>query len=227
MGLFYMKINLNIKDRGGVRMKEGFKVIEKWIKDDNGKAKQGIDIGCGTDRLSMEVLAIDQNGDRRYAHADVIHNCKDLEIEKETEFNGYKYKFEDNELDFIFSSHCLEDFDNIPEVFEAWWKKIKKDGLMILLLPDMEICDCEICTSEARKEYMKKSKLSARYWTLEDRKKHKIGNPSHKTNVGKKFMTNMLQGLKEKGRLDYDILQMDTIPHDKDCSIDFVIKKLN
>ena len=103
---------------------------------------------------------------------------------------------------------------------------MKVGGLMILLLPDMEICQCEICQGEQQREYRKKVGQSARYWTLEDFKETKKGNPTHRVNVGKKFMTTLLQKFKEKNELDYDIVQMDTIPHDKSCSIDFVIKKL-
>lgn len=206
-------------------MGDEFKYIDKWLWTD-GKIKKGIDIGCGTNRLSMEVLALDANPMRQFAHAEIVHNCHDLEIKKETTFNNMIYKFEDNELDFIFSAHCLEDFEDIPVVFVNWWKKIKIDGLMILLLPDMEICECNICQGEQQRTYREKIKQSARYWTLEDFEKTNKGNPTHRTNVGKKFMTDMLQKFKEKNELDYDMLQQDTIPHDKSCSIDFVIKKL-
>ena len=127
-----------------------------------------------------------------------MHNCKDLNI------------FTDNILDFIFSSHCLEDFENIYDVFSNWWKKLKVNGLMLLLLPDMEKCDCEYC------------KGSTRYPVVGA----KNGNPSHRTNVGKEFMTKMLTTLKERGIINYEILQMDTLKHNETSSIDFVIKKL-
>jgi len=220
-------INLKCTFAGGDRMGDEFKYIEKYLRDDDGKIKKGIDIGCGTNRLSMEVLAIDQNPMRKFAHADVVHNCNNLEIGKEIIFNEKKYKFEDNEFDFIFSSHCLEDFDDITDVFMKWWKKLKKDGLMILLLPDMEVCNCDLCQLDQQKELREKQGMSARYWTLEDFNRHGKGNPAHKTNVGKKFMTDMLQALKEKDKINYKMIQMDTIPHNFSCSIDFVIQKLS
>lgn len=219
-------INLNCKFFGGDRMNDEFKCIEKYLYDDNKKFLQGVDVGCGTNRLSMEVLAIDQNPMRKYAYADVVHDCSNLEIGKEIIFNEKTYKFADNELDFIFSSHCLEDFEKIMDVFIAWWKKLKVGGVMILLLPDMEVCDCDICQSEEQRELRKKQGMSARYWTLDDYKKTGKGNPTHRTNVGKQFMTDMLQALREKDKIKYEVLQMDTIPHNKSCSIDFVIKKL-
>lgn len=161
---------------------------------------KGIDVGCGTSRLSPDILALDQQPDQRYAHADVVHDCKDLEVGKPFEFKGQMYDFRDNEFDFIFSSHCLEDFPDIDPVFLSWWKKIKANGLMILLLPDMQ---------------------GGRYPDLKMHRETGQGNPSHKTDVGKEFIFSMLERLK----LNYEIIQADTIPHDRSCTIDFVIKK--
>lgn len=206
-------------------MSQEFSYVAKYIRNEDGTMKKGIDVGCGTNRLSMEVLAIDVQADRRYAHCDIDHNCHDLEI-KPFKFNLVEYKFEDGEFDFIFSSHCLEDFEDIPVVFENWWKKLKLNGFMILLLPDMEVCDCDICKTTQQVNYRKSQGMSARYWTLEDHINNQKGNPSHKTNVGKKFMTLLLQNLKEKDKINYEIVQVDTIPHDKSCSVDLVIKKL-
>lgn len=213
-------LNTDCNFYGGDRMGDEFKYVEKYVKE--GK---GVDLGCGTNRLSMSVLAIDANPMREFAHADIVHDCKDLDIGVEKEFNGMKYNFQDGELDFIFSSHCLEDFEDIPAVFMNWWKKLKKNGLMILLLPDMEICNCELCKSEDQQRLKINQGMSARYWTLEDYEKTGKGNPSHRTNVGKKFINDMLQKFKEKHELDYEIIQQDTIPHNVSCTIDFVIKK--
>jgi len=169
-------------------MKSDFESVSKWMIE-NGRFKNGIDVGCGTNRLSPDVLSLDVQPDLRYASAQIVWNCKDLEF------------FNDGVLDFIFSSHCLEDFENIPDVFCAWWKKIKPNGLMILLLPDMQ---------------------SGRYPKCSDPK----GNPSHRTDTGKAFMEGMLQGLMERGKIKYKMEQIDTIPHDKSSSIDFVIRKI-
>lgn len=171
--------------------------LKKWAIENN-RFKNGIDVGCGTSRINENILSIDQQPDLRYAHAQFVHNCHDLEI------------FKDYSLDFIFSSHCIEDFDDIPVVFMNWWNKLKIDGLMLLLLPDMELCDCEFCKGKSR------------YPRVEDPN----GNPSHRTNVGKKFMTEMLTSLKEKENIHYEVLQIDTIPHNATSSIDFVIKKI-
>ncbi len=173
--------------------------LKKWAIKDN-RFLNGVDVGSGTCRIDDMIPSIDQQSDYRYAHAQFVHDCHDLEI------------FNDNALDFIFSSHVLEDFTDIPAVFYNWFKKLKPGGLMLLLLPDMEPCDCDIC---------KDKKNKVRYPTVE-----MGGNPSHRTNVGKKFMTEMLISLKEKHNISYEILQIDTIPHNATSSIDFVIKKL-
>lgn len=185
-----MEINNNVTHLDD-RVQWEFKCIEKYLTGN------GVDVGCGTNGLSKEIPAIDNQPDQRYAHTDVVHDCKDLEIDRPLEFNGYTYTFEDNSLDYIFSSHCLEDFDNIPQVFMNWWKKIKLNGLMILLLPDME---------------------GGRYPKVGDLG----GNPSHKTDVGENYIKNMLEELDIK----YEVIQCDTLPHNKTCTIDFVIKKL-
>jgi len=164
-----------------------FQHIEKWLMKD-GRYGNGVDVGCGTNRISDQIISIDQNPNWAYAHAQLVHDCKDLEI------------FADGALDFIFSSHCLEDFSDIPSVFVAWWKKLRVDGLMILLLPDME---------------------SGRYAKVGD----PHGNPSHRTDVGKKYINDMLNKLAGEGKIKFEMIQEDTIPHEKSSTIDFVIRK--
>lgn len=208
------RINKNIHHLND-RVQWEFKCIESYL---HGK---GIDVGCGTNRLSPDILALDRQPNKAYSHADIVHDCKDLEYGKPFEWKGEAYHFDDNEFDFIFSSHVLEDFPNIPEVFMNWWKKLKPNGYMLLLLPDMEPCKCDLCSRKEQVEYRKNQGLSARYWTIEDHKKNGKGNPAHQTDVGMNFMLKMLKELP----IEYKMIQADTLPHDKTCSIDFVIKK--
>jgi len=196
-----------------------FKYVDKWLYTEfNGQKRflNGVDVGCGTNRLAQDgqlgkvenahnelidipgLVSLDNQADPRYGSAQLVWDCVNLEI------------FSNEKLDFIFSSHCLEDFNNIPEVFESWWKKLKLGGLMILLLPDMADCNCQHCKGKSR--YPKVGSPN--------------GNPSHKTNITKEFINKMLQGLLERNKIKYEILQEDTIPHNESCSIDFVIKKL-
>ena len=183
-----MEINENVKHLDD-RVQWEFKCIEKYL------VGHGVDVGCGTNRLSTEILSIDQQPNQEYAHADIVHDCKDLNCEP-FNFGGHEYTFKENTLDFIFSSHCLEDFENIYEVFKNWWSKLKPNGKMLLLLPDME---------------------GGRYPKVDDPK----GNPSHRTDVGKDYILKMLVDL----GVIYKMIQCDTLPHNKTCSIDFVIEK--
>ena len=196
-----MHVNQKITHHGD-RMQKEFIYIEKYLLTEvNGQKryKNGVDIGCGTNRISNAIVSLDQQPDPRYAHAQFVWDCQRIDI------------FSSNSLDFIFSSHCLEDFEDIHGVFFNWWEKLKvTDGLMILLLPGMEECDCEHC------------KGGTRYPKVGDPN----GNPSHKTNVGRKYINDMLQKFKECGKIDYEILQIDTIPHNESSSIDFVIRKI-
>lgn len=49
--------------------------------------------------------------------------------------------FEDNSLDYVFSSHCLEHIENWRETLSEWIKKLKPEGIIFLYLPHP---DCEI-----------------------------------------------------------------------------------
>jgi len=42
----------------------------------------------------------------------------------------------DNEVDYIYSSHCLEHVDNWVNTLELWISKLKKGGILFLYLPD-------------------------------------------------------------------------------------------
>jgi predicted SAM-dependent methyltransferase len=191
----------DVKNEFGDRMQKEFTYIEKYLYTEvNGQKrfKNGVDVGCGTNRLSPGILSIDAQGDPRYSHAMLVHDCHDLNI------------FNNNVFDFIFSSHCLEDFSDIYIVFENWWQKIKPYGMMILLLPDMNNCNCVFCKGKSR--YPKVGEAN--------------GNPSHKTNITKKYIHDMLQSFAERNKIKYKILQEDTIPHNESCTIDFVIQKM-
>jgi len=43
--------------------------------------------------------------------------------------------FEDNEFDYVFSSHCLEDFIDKENVLKEWCRTIKPGGKIGLYLP--------------------------------------------------------------------------------------------
>ncbi len=47
--------------------------------------------------------------------------------------------FKDESLDFIYSSHVLEDFVDTKAVFEEWLRVLRIGGVMILFLPDEQV----------------------------------------------------------------------------------------
>jgi len=152
----------------------------------------GVDIGCGTNRLSPDILAIDA-----FDHGvgpnnpDLICNAALLDWRE----GRVRVGFRDECFDFIFSSHCLEDFVDIPGVLNEWWRKIKVGGFLVLLLPDME---------------------GGRYPKVGA----EGGNPSHRVNVGPIMFREMLSRLFGSA---CEIVQCDTLR--EGCTFDIVSQK--
>ena len=46
------------------------------------------------------------------------------------------YWFNSNTLDYVYSSHCLEDFIETEKALREWVRVLKIDGILALLLPD-------------------------------------------------------------------------------------------
>jgi len=87
----------------------------------------GIDIGFGGDPIVPYAICMDQPS--AYAHYDnyVQHlhgDAKNL------------YWFQSNSLDFVYSSHVLEDFEDTKTVLKEWLRVIKPGGNLVLYLPD-------------------------------------------------------------------------------------------
>lgn len=52
--------------------------------------------------------------------------------------NGYHAdNLPDNEVDYIYSSHCLEHVEHWVNTLELWISKLKKNGVLFLYLPDL------------------------------------------------------------------------------------------
>jgi len=78
---------------------------------------KGIDIGCGNDPLLPWIDKHDlQQGDATY-----MKNIKD------------------EEYDFVYSSHCLEDIVKPIEALNNWFRILKTDGYLILYLPHRDL----------------------------------------------------------------------------------------
>ena len=59
-----------------------------------------------------------------------------IPIEDKEEQNAYNLDyFEDNSLDYIFSSHCLEHLEQWKDALKLWIRKLKIRGVLFLYLP--------------------------------------------------------------------------------------------
>jgi hypothetical protein len=156
---------------------------------------KGLDMGCGSCPLNREDCI----------HLDISPQplaLQQLELWKhETAFiqcNAAEYQ-QDEKVRYIFSSHMLEDLGSKEDILNTlvqWSKMLEVGGFVVLLLPDMQ---------------------GGRYPTVEEG-----GNLSHRVNVGAPFFEDLRMDLLNKG---LDIVQMDTIPHESDCTIDVVLRK--
>jgi predicted SAM-dependent methyltransferase len=94
-------------------------------------AGSGLDIGFGGDPVSASAIRMDlptpyaQTGD---APVQLGGDCRDL------------YWFQDGTLDYVYSSHVLEDFprDETRRVLAEWARVVRVGGRLVLLLPDQQ-----------------------------------------------------------------------------------------
>lgn len=78
----------------------------------------GIDIGCGSDRITQNAVGVDLS-----PSANLQGDARNL------------YWFRDNVLDFVFSSHCLEDIVETEPTLAEWKRVLRVGGYMVLYLP--------------------------------------------------------------------------------------------
>jgi len=84
---------------------------------------KGLDIGCVDEKVNENAIGIDKKGG--------VANIK-MDI---GDINGLRM-FSDGYFDYVFSSHCLEDFKTTKAILAEWWRLIRPGGHLILYLPD-------------------------------------------------------------------------------------------
>lgn len=90
----------------------------------------GVDIGMGGDKIVPHAIGIDQVKPYTCVGHDPVQLGGD----------GTKLTwFTDKSLDFVYSSHLLEDFLNTTEILTEWARVLKVGGLLIVLVPDEQI----------------------------------------------------------------------------------------
>lgn len=152
----------------------------------------GLDMGCGSCPLML--------GDTYYVDISPQPLCE-IQVSEGRFIQQDAVRYTHKEfVDFVFSSHMVEDLpteDHIVECINGWAERLlKPGGYLVLLLPDMQ---------------------GGRYATVEDG-----GNPSHRVNVGRVFIGNIMSRLPL-----LKLVQIDTIPHEQSCTIDVVFERLS
>lgn len=87
----------------------------------------GLDIGFGGDKIVPHAIALDLNRPYTKVGFDPVQlggDCRNLRW------------FTDECLDFVYSSHLLEDFKDTVPILKEWVRVLKCCGYLILLLPD-------------------------------------------------------------------------------------------
>lgn len=82
---------------------------------------QGLDLGCGDEKIRDDAIGVDI---KVVTECDVIHDASNLGI------------FGDDSMDYVYSSHLLEDFVNTEAVLREWIRIIKPNGNLVLFLPN-------------------------------------------------------------------------------------------
>jgi len=77
-----------------------------------------LDVGCGNCKLKG-AIGIDKS-----PGADIRHDL-----------NRFPYPVKSNSFDKIYSRHCLEHLDYFEEVIEEFYRIVKKDGIIEIIVP--------------------------------------------------------------------------------------------
>ena len=90
----------------------------------------GADLGFGGDPITPHAIRMDmphQYGDVGDYPAQLRGNADNL------------HWFRDEALDFLYSSHLLEDFPDTEATLREWWRVLKPGGRLILFCPDEQV----------------------------------------------------------------------------------------
>jgi len=95
--------------------------LNKFCKGD------GIDLGYGGDPIVPTAICMDLPD----SYAKYRNNPQHLHGDAKSLF-----WFNDNVMDYVYSSHVLEDFHDTKSVLSEWIRVIKPGGSLVLFLPD-------------------------------------------------------------------------------------------
>jgi SAM-dependent methyltransferase len=94
----------------------------------------GLDLGFGGTAISRSAIAVDREEHNPCRavneHAMPTHLVGDVRN---------LYWFRDGVLDYVFSSHALEDFVDTEAILKEWLRVLKPGGYLVLFLPDEQV----------------------------------------------------------------------------------------
>jgi SAM-dependent methyltransferase len=93
-------------------------------------AGNGLDLGPGGDPISLSAVRIDL--------LDPYFSASEIPVQLAGSADNL-YWFKDSCLDYIYSSHLLEDFQDTESVLREWTRVLKPGGKLIIYCPDEQL----------------------------------------------------------------------------------------
>ena len=90
----------------------------------------GLDLGFGGDAITPNAVRVDFPAPYSKTKGEIVQlggDCCNLEW------------FRDETLDFVYSSHLLEDFEDTESILKEWLRVLKPKGLLIIFCPDEQV----------------------------------------------------------------------------------------
>jgi ubiquinone/menaquinone biosynthesis C-methylase UbiE len=92
---------------------------------------RGIDVGCGTEVVSENAIGVDLPAEKFAEYGWRGQPCAAL-----VEASGDRLPFRSSCLDFVYSSHLLEDYADWKPPLTEWLRILKPGGHLIVIIPD-------------------------------------------------------------------------------------------
>ena len=87
---------------------------------------RGLDLGCGPWKAMPHMIGIDFQAYTGGESANLVGDIADLSL------------FANESMDFVYSSHALEDLADTVAILAEWWRLVKVGGYLLLYLPHKE-----------------------------------------------------------------------------------------
>lgn len=95
----------------------------------------GVDIGCGGDPVVPWAIRFDLPASE-YAK---YHSGNPPEFPIHYGGDALRLPFKDGTLDWVYSSHLLEDFEDWEPALREWMRVLRPGGRLVILLPDKDL----------------------------------------------------------------------------------------